>query len=80
MDGDKSSSKKEPAQQEAKGKNSGVPIIEGQLICEGSAECEFPKGEAFYNPVQVYNRDLSTAVIQVRKVIFCVDFDFTRAF
>ena len=27
-------------------------------IIEGKAKIQFPKGEVFYNPVQVFNRDL----------------------
>lgn len=33
------------------------------VIKEGLAEIEFPKGEVFYNPVQQFNRDLSVAVL-----------------
>ena len=32
-------------------------------ITEGTATIYGPKGEVFYNPVQVFNRDLSIAVI-----------------
>mmetsp|Transcript_23691 Transcript_23691/g.74540 ORF Transcript_23691/g.74540 Transcript_23691/m.74540 type:complete len:831 (-) Transcript_23691:739-3231(-) len=44
----------------------GVDVPEGfKLVEEGSARMVYPsENEVFYNPVQVYNRDLSIAVIQ----------------
>lgn len=40
-----------------------IADINANIIKEGRAEIEFPKGEVFYNPVQQFNRDLSIAVI-----------------
>jgi tRNA (guanine26-N2/guanine27-N2)-dimethyltransferase len=34
-----------------------------KIICEGSARIALPEGQVFYNPVQVFNRDLSVLAI-----------------
>jgi tRNA G26 N,N-dimethylase Trm1 len=36
-----------------------------EYITEGQCTVMFPKGEVFYNPVQVLNRDLSILFIQL---------------
>lgn len=38
-------------------------IESSRTIIEGSAEIILPEGRVFYNPVQIFNRDLSIAVI-----------------
>eukprot|EP00123_Amoebidium_parasiticum_P015566 comp23035_c2_seq2/m.36836 comp23035_c2_seq2/g.36836 ORF comp23035_c2_seq2/g.36836 comp23035_c2_seq2/m.36836 type:complete len:553 (-) comp23035_c2_seq2:78-1736(-) len=48
------------------------PVPEGyKVIVEGQARALFPEsGEVFYNPVQEFNRDLSTAVIRTWEELY----------
>ncbi|CAF1268670.1 unnamed protein product, partial [Didymodactylos carnosus] len=36
-----------------------------RLVTEGKANIQLPNGEVFYNPAQVFNRDLSVAVLRL---------------
>ena len=42
-----------------------IDISDMDLITEGKCTVMFPKGEVFYNPVQVLNRDLSILFIKL---------------